>query len=85
MIRLAPDLHWQPTSQEFFVPPDWSVTIALGGVNRLPLDLRASAPGQRCCSRLGTVASFPLSRHPHLGIAAEEDNLHSGPDAIARR
>ncbi len=53
MTRLAPDLHWQLTSQEFFGPPDWSVTIGLGGVNPLPLRLAGDGPGTALLLALG--------------------------------
>jgi hypothetical protein len=55
VIRLPPDLNWQPTPQEFFAPSDWSQTTVLGGVNPLPIDLSDGGPGRRCCSRLGTA------------------------------
>ena len=45
VIRLPPDLHWQPRPQDFFAPSDWSEIVGLGGVNPLPFDLPDGGPG----------------------------------------
>jgi hypothetical protein len=68
VIRLPPDLNWQPTPDEFFAPSDWNVTTALGGVNPLPIDLPGGGPGTALLLALGNGKAYLLDRADLGGI-----------------
>ena len=68
VIRLLPDLRWQPTPQGFFAPIDWSQTTVLGGVNPLPIDLPDSGPDTALLLALGNGKAYLLDRADLSGI-----------------
>jgi PQQ-like domain len=97
VIRLPPDLSWQPTSQNFFTPADWSTTLALGVANPLPLDLPNVGSGTRALLlALGIGEAYLLDRvelggvgHPLVeqkiarGYVFSPAAYRFGPDMIA--
>ncbi len=68
VIRLPPDLKWQPRPQEFFAPSDWSQTTVLGGVNPLPIDSPDGGPGAALLLAVGNGKAYLLDRADLGGI-----------------
>jgi len=68
VIRLPPDLTWQPTPEGFFAPSDFATTLALGVANPLPLDLPDGGPGTALLLALGIGRAYLLDRAELGGI-----------------
>jgi PQQ-like domain len=89
VIRLPPDLHWQPVPRDFFAPAEWDAWGLLGRINPLPLDLPDGGPGAALLVALtGDGTAYLLDRadlggigHP-LGVqAVAADQIAASPAA----
>jgi outer membrane protein assembly factor BamB len=87
VIRLPPDLHWQPAPQTFFAPSDWRASGSLGGINPLPVDLPSDGgPAAALLIAFGGGHAYLLDRanlggigHP-LGVQqVAEGAINSSP------
>lgn len=86
IIRLSPDLQWQPDAQGFFAPTNWrdldDEDADLGGSDPLPIDLPAAHGVTRLLLALGKDGNAYLLNRDHLGGIGQPlvvEHLSRGP------
>jgi PQQ-like domain len=89
VIRLPPDLRWQPVPRDFFAPAKWYGLGLMGRINPLPLDLPDGGPGSALLVALtGNGEAYLIDRgslggigHPIAVQQVAADQVSASPAA----